>query len=69
MSHSEARRPTAGEKFYVAEDPDDEDAEMQEYEIDEVVSENEDGSFNVGSDGDFYDISWNTDRSRWEEQP
>lgn len=60
--------PQVGQSFYTV-DEDDPDGEADErHEIDEVFEHNtDDESWNVGSGGDFFDIKWNAEAKRWEE--
>jgi len=66
MSADEERRPEPGQKFYIPnEDEGEADVEM---EIDEVCEgPDEDGAYNVASQGDFYGIEWDEGNQRWEE--
>lgn len=59
----ELREPKAGMMFYGTND----EGEEEEMEIEEVVEVNVDGTWNIASGGDFYDIGWSNANERWEE--
>lgn len=64
----QAHEPKVGDKFYTVDESGDEDSSDEEHEVDEVMEYDEEShGWNVGSDGDFYDIVWNEQSERWEE--
>lgn len=69
---SDRKVPQVGGKFFVSSQ--DEGEEDQELEIEEICEEpaedeTEDNQiWNVACGGDFYDIAWSPQNSRWEEE-
>lgn len=56
--------PAVGGTFFIR----GEEGEDEALEVEEVCEgPNEDGEWNVASDGNFYDVKWNDERQRFEE--